>query len=145
MIRESTMTDPAVSAFERFKAEMLSNSPTLTDGLWADDVVVESPFAPPGRPNRTEGLAAFRQLAETGRRRLGLHFDGFGDEVVHRTGDPATIVVEYRLTATAPNGVTASLPFVAVVGVDAEGRINRWREYQDSAGMQQALATTGAG
>jgi ketosteroid isomerase-like protein len=134
------MSNDAVTAFERFRAEVLSNSPTLTDGLWADDLVVESPFAPPGRPNRIEGLAAFKELAEAGRRQLGLRFEGFHDVVVHETADPRTIVVEYRLTATAPGGGAGSLPFVTVLGVDAEGRIARWREYQDSAAMQAALA-----
>jgi hypothetical protein len=135
----------ATAAFERFKAEVLSNSPTLTDGLWADDVVVETPFAPPGRPNRIEGLAAFRAIAEAGRRQLGLQFEGFHDEVVHETADPRTVVVEYRLSARSPaTGATGSLPFVTVLGVDAEGRIDRWREYQDPAAMRAMLAAVGA-
>jgi ketosteroid isomerase-like protein len=140
------MSTAAASAFERFKAEVLSNSPTLTDGLWAEDVVVESPFAPPGRSRRIEGLAAFREIAESGRKQLALRFDGFHDEVVHQTADPSTVVVEYRLSATSPQtGASGTMPFIAVIGVDSDGRINRWREYQDAAGMKEALAAVSAG
>ena len=36
--------------FARFTEEVLGNTASLTPGLWADDVVVETPFAAPGQP-----------------------------------------------------------------------------------------------
>jgi ketosteroid isomerase-like protein len=130
----------ALAAFERFKAELLSNSPTLSEGLYAEDIVIERPFGPPGRPNRIEGLAQFRAQAEAGRKAMALRIDAFQDEVVHVVRDESTVVVEYRLLATRlDTGVSGSAPFVAVLGVDAEGRINIWREYQDAEAMKAAL------
>jgi ketosteroid isomerase-like protein len=106
-------------------------------GLWAEDVVVETPFAPPGRPRRVEGRAAVLEMARAGR--AALPFTLEMDEVtVHDTADPDVIIVEYALGAALP-GTTERLsaPFIGVLRA-RDGQIAHWREYQDTLSIAAA-------
>lgn len=107
--------------------------------LWAEDVVVEVPFAPPGRPRRFEGREAFRAYAAAGRAALPVRFDEVRNVVVHETTDPEVIVVEYELTGTVlPSGRRAAAPFIAVLRA-RDGQVAHWREYQDALAIAAAL------
>ncbi|MBF8192457.1 nuclear transport factor 2 family protein [Nonomuraea sp. K274] len=100
------------------------------DGLWAEDVVVETPFAPPGRPRRVEGRDRFLEIARAGRAALPFRLET-GEVTVHDTADPDLIIVEYDLGATLPGtGERVSAPFIGVLRV-RDGQIVLWREYQD--------------
>jgi hypothetical protein len=130
--------DPA-AAFARWQQEVLAHSPDLTPDLYADDVVVEAPFTGTGQPHRIEGLAAYAKFVRAGRASLPFRLTDFEDVLVHRTEDPATAVVEYRLSGQVA-GQVRSAPFLVVVTVDEQGRITRWREYQDRPAIVAALA-----
>jgi ketosteroid isomerase-like protein len=142
------MTEPADATtsssphelFERFQRNVLSNaSAGLTDDLTAEDIVVEWPFNPPGRPRRIHGRAAFQALAEQGRASLPVRFEAFRNVVVHQTTDPEVIVVEYDLTGTVTTtGRSATLPFVQVLKV-SDGQFVHVREYQNILAMAEAL------
>ncbi|MCT9933072.1 nuclear transport factor 2 family protein [Planotetraspora sp. A-T 1434] len=107
--------------------------------LNADDVVVEWPFNPPGRPRRIEGRAAFDAIAKAGRDALPVRFEEFRDVVVHETADPEVIIAEYELTGTIlTTGRQASAHFVTVLRV-RDGKIVHVREYQDVLAMADAL------
>ena len=63
---------------------------------------------------------------------------------MHETADPATIVVEYELAATmTATGLSAAAPFLGVLTVQ-QGRVTRWREYQNPLAVAWALEAAGA-
>lgn len=104
--------------------------------MCADDVVVETPFSPPGR-RRIEGRAAWAAYAEPAAAGSPLSIDAFRDVVVHRTEDPEVIVAEYTIEATAPDGRRGNARFVVVLRAH-DGEVTHWREYQDVAALTQA-------
>jgi ketosteroid isomerase-like protein len=128
-------------AFDRLRQQwFLADSATLDEDLFTEDVVVEMPFAAPGRPTRIEGRAAFVAFAQAGRAALPVRFDRCEITAAHRTADPDVIVVEYELGGTVTTtGATAAAPFVGVLRV-RDGRIAHWREYQHTLAIAQALA-----
>jgi ketosteroid isomerase-like protein len=110
------------------------------EDMWAEDVVVESPFARPGRPKRIEGRAEFRKIAEEGRAALPVTFEESNVIAIHDTTDPETIVVEYELVATLnATGERHSALFIGVLTA-RDGKVVRWREYQDTARIDAVLA-----
>ena len=116
------------------------DDPAAVDDLWAEDVVVEVPFAPPGRPKRFEGRDAFLAFARPGREALPVRIEDCRDVVVHDTADPDVIVVEYVLVGRSTiTGKQDSAAFIGVLRV-RDGKIAHWREYQDTMAMTAALA-----
>ncbi|MBO2453633.1 nuclear transport factor 2 family protein [Actinomadura barringtoniae] len=108
--------------------------------LLAEDVVLETPFAPPGRPTRIEGRDRFLAIAEPQRAALPVRFEAAPVLAVHDTLDPEVIVVEYELAGTiTTTGRKASAPFIGVLRA-RDGKIVQWREYQHTQAMAAALA-----
>ena len=64
---------------------------------------------------------------------------------IHDTSDPAVIVAEYELagTVTTTNS-PASARFAVILTVNQQGRITRWREYQDHHAIAEALQPHGS-
>lgn len=109
-------------------------------GLWAPDLVVETPFARPGAPARVEGGEKFKQIARAGRAALPVTFERCDIIAFHETTDPAVSVVEYELVASLnATGARHSARFIAVMTV-RDGKVVHWREYQDTARIDAALA-----
>ncbi|WP_246080057.1 nuclear transport factor 2 family protein [Nonomuraea mesophila] len=128
-----------MSAREAFDGLRRHISGEEVDGLWAEDVVVETPFAPPGSPRRVEGRERFLAFARAGRAALPARLE-MGEATVHDTADPGTIIVEYELGAVLPGtGERVSASFIGVLRV-RDGRIVWWREYQD---VLRVAAATG--
>ncbi|PRX44162.1 ketosteroid isomerase-like protein [Prauserella shujinwangii] len=106
--------------------------------LLADDVVVETPFAPPGM-RRHEGREAWLAYYRTSGAGLLVRFERFRELATYQTGDPEVIVVEYELTGTVTStGLRASVTCIAVLRVH-DGLITHWREYQDIPAITAAL------
>ncbi|WP_433829276.1 nuclear transport factor 2 family protein [Actinoplanes sp. CA-015351] len=125
--------------FERMRARWLAGETTFDGGMLADDVVVEMPFAAPGGPGRIAGKERVLAFTEAGRAALPVRFDDCRDVVVHKTADPDVIVVEYELAGThTSTGMTASAPFIGVLTARG-GKLTRWREYQHTLAIAQAL------
>ncbi|WP_018506008.1 nuclear transport factor 2 family protein [Parafrankia discariae] len=127
-------------AYARFQQVLLGNAPELADDLYAEDVVVEFPFARPGMRRCFEGRDAFRSFAAAaGGASSPVRFEEFRDVVIHDTTDPEVIIAEYDLagTVTTTNRQAAE-SFVLVLRVRA-GRIVHLREYQNVLGMAAAL------
>lgn len=131
----------ATQVLTRFFQHLTNNSDDLDEELWAENVVIELPFAPPGRPNRLEGREQFLALARQGRRALPAHFEEVRNVTVHHPTDtPEVLVAEYELVGTiTTTGKTASANFIGVMTVHA-GQITHWREYQNTQAMAEALA-----
>ncbi len=107
--------------------------------LLAEDAVIETPFAAPGRPRRFEGRDTFVAYAEGGRAALPVRFEECRDIVVHETADPEVLVVEYVLAGTVTTtGRRESAAFIGVLRV-RDGRVVHWREYQNTLGIAYAL------
>src|SRR4051812_8779821 len=122
------MTTPR-EVFALMSQRWLSNSAGVDRELLTEDVIVEMPFAAPGRPARIVGRDAFVAFAEAGRAALPVRFDECRTLAVHDTVDPAEVVVEYELVGThTVTGVTAAARFIGVLRTDG-GRIALWREY----------------
>ncbi len=107
------------------------------DELFAEDAVIETPFAAPGQPRRFAGRAAFLSYATPRRAAVPIRLTGPRHLVVHQTTDPEVLVAEYELGGSLPDGRTGSAAFIAVARI-RDGRITHWREYQDT----RALAAT---
>ena len=130
--------------FERMRAHWIANETTFDDDSLDPGVVLEMPFAAPGRPGRIEGREAVLAFVRAGQASLPFRFDDCRTLAVHETADPATIVVEYELAATmTATGLSAAAPFIGVLTVH-EGRITRWREYQNPLAIAWALEAAGA-
>lgn len=105
--------------------------------IWAEDVVIEVPFARPGRPRRYAGRQEFLDSTRESREAPPFRLDEMRDVTVHEAGD--TFVVEYELAGTVlTTGHQAAARFVVVARV-RDGRVVLWREYQDTAAFDAAL------
>jgi ketosteroid isomerase-like protein len=125
----------ARAVFEEFREHIFERRP---EQFWAEDVVVEQPFAA-GGPSRIEGRAAFLAKTEASRDSLPVEFEEMRNVVVHDTTDPDKLIVEYELTGTVlTTGKWASARFIAVMEV-RDGRMTLWREYQNTLAIAQAL------
>ncbi|MET8089614.1 nuclear transport factor 2 family protein [Micromonospora sp. NPDC005220] len=131
------MTPRAI--FDGMRAQWLANQSTFEADLLADDVVVETPFAAPGRPTRTEGKQQVLEYTQGSQAAFPVRFDDCRNVVVHETTDPEVIVVEYELVGThTATGVTASAPFIGVLRT-RDGKLAHWREYQHTVAIAQSV------
>jgi uncharacterized protein len=106
--------------------------------LLAEDLVVETPFAPAGM-RRYDGRELWLSYYRTSGAGLLVHFEQFRELATHQTSDPEVIVVEYELTGTVTTtGARSSVTCIAVLQV-RDGLIKHWREYQDIPAITEAL------
>ncbi|MDN3241771.1 nuclear transport factor 2 family protein [Glycomyces tritici] len=128
-----------LEVYRRMQEAVLSeHGPTLLPAeLLAADIVVETPFSPPGM-RRHEGREAW--LAFYASRPLPFRFEAFREITTLETADPEVLVVEYELTGTVTTtGLAGSAAFIAILRV-RDGEILHWREYQDVMAITQALS-----
>ncbi|MFJ2811019.1 nuclear transport factor 2 family protein [Kitasatospora sp. NPDC087271] len=105
-------------------------------GLWAEDGVMEFPFAPPGRPRRLEGKGAVADYMRDYPDHVDLH--GFPDLRIHETADAATIVAEMRgVGRVVKGGGPFEMTYIAVVTVRG-GRFAVYRDYWNPLVLQQS-------
>ena len=96
--------------------------------LFADDGVMEFPYAPDGAPSRVEGREA-----------IAAYMRPFPDHMevrdlprltVHTTTDPRTAVVEFTSRGRAvATDEPFELSYVVILTVGEDGRITRYRDY----------------
>lgn len=95
--------------------------------LFAEDAVIEFPFAPDGWPTRLDGRDAIADYM----RHYPDHIDlrEFPEVRVHHTTDPRTAVIEMRAVGrVVETGAPYDMSYVAVVTVD-DGLITSYRDY----------------
>lgn len=103
--------------------------------LWAEDGVMEFPFAPPGWPARLEGRAAVAAYMRDYPDHIDLH--AFPDLRIHQTADPDTVVVEMRgVGRLVETGAPFDMTYIAVVTVK-DGRFTSYRDYWNPLAVQQ--------
>jgi ketosteroid isomerase-like protein len=110
--------------------------------LLSDEVEVEFPFAPPGRPERLRGRENLRRYLEAVLARVA--YDSITSLVVYETDVAGTIVAEMIAgLRLLESNRTYSRRYVAVVRA-ADGRVVSYREYwnplalSDRAGAVEA-------
>ncbi|GGU29857.1 nuclear transport factor 2 family protein [Streptomyces coeruleorubidus] len=104
-------------------------------GLWAEDGVMEFPFAPPGRPRRLEGKEAVAAYMRPYPDHIDLH--DFPDLRIHRTTDPETIVAEMRgVGRLVKTGSPYDMTYIAVVTV-RDGLIASYRDYWNPLALDE--------
>jgi ketosteroid isomerase-like protein len=96
-------------------------------GLWAEDGIMEFPFAPQGWPGRLEGKEAIAAYMRDYPDHIDLH--DFPDLRIHQTTDPEIIVVEMRgVGRLVETDSPFDMTYIAVVTVQ-DGRITTYRDY----------------
>ncbi|MFK0181616.1 nuclear transport factor 2 family protein [Streptomyces xanthochromogenes] len=112
-------------------------------GLWAEDGVMEFPFAPDGWPKRLNDRAAIAAYMRHYPDQIDLH--DFPELVIHQTTDPKTIVVEMRgVGRLVKTGSPFDMTYIAVVTVEG-GRITSYRDYWNPlAVLEPGAAFTGS-
>lgn len=131
-------TSPATSPADLFRESLRLLLDKDIDGwvaLWHDEGVMEFPFAPDGWPKRLEGKAAVHDYIRDYPAHIDLH--AFPDLAIHRTEDPATVVVEMRAVGRlVASGAPYDMTYIAVVTV-ADGRFTRYRDYWNPLALPQ--------
>ncbi|MFI6770765.1 nuclear transport factor 2 family protein [Streptomyces sp. NPDC050355] len=104
-------------------------------GLWAEDGILEFPFAPRGWPGRLEGKESIAAYMRHYPDHIDLH--DFPDVRIHQTTDPETIVVEMRgvgrLVETAS---PFDVRYIAVVTVQ-DRHFTTYRDYWNPLAVQE--------
>jgi uncharacterized protein len=104
-------------------------------GLWAEDGVMEFPFAPQGWPERLEGKTAIAAYMRHYPDHIDLH--DFPDVRIHQTAAPETIVVEMRGVGLLVKSCRPfDMRYIAVVTVQ-DGRITSYRDYWNPLAVQE--------
>jgi ketosteroid isomerase-like protein len=125
------VTDGPLEIFEQFRLGLLDGWFMPDAELWAEDAVVEFPYAPDGRPQRFTGRAEFLAFAAAAQAEQPVSFDNFQILALRDAPDPQVLIAEYQLTGTATaTGERSSAVFVLKLRV-RDGLIAHWREYQD--------------
>jgi ketosteroid isomerase-like protein len=95
--------------------------------LYAEDVVIEMPFAPEGIPRRSQGREELRARLEAARGLL--RWEKTGNAVIHETADPEVIIVEFDIHGSlVASGRPVSMSYIMVVRV-RDGLIVHSRDY----------------
>lgn len=114
---------------------------------FAEDGVLELPFAPGGMPRRIVGRDAIRRTLEPSYRAArasGRKILEYRDLRLLETSDREVVTVELTLVGAHADGTRYELPFVQVIRVRG-GEIVEMRDYFDSLAMQSRLAPPPSG
>ena len=133
----STSTRPRQTV-ERFLKAVVSPTPGDMADCYADQVVIEMPFASglaPGRIETTREEIRQRFAAGAAARR----YTGLRDVRIHETADPDVLVLEYSLDGTRiSDSEPFTMSFVMVLTFRA-GLIAHSRDYTDPIAGARAL------
>ncbi|WNV92133.1 nuclear transport factor 2 family protein [Umezawaea sp. Da 62-37] len=114
-------------------------------GLFAEDGVLEFPFAAPGAPQRVDGRAAIEEYLRGYPDMLDVR--EVAEKVVHRTEDPEVVIVEMAVDGVVVATATPyRMRYIAVLTV-RDGEVRRYRDYWSPAAAAEIMggATTFAG
>jgi uncharacterized protein len=107
-------------------------------GYFADDAVMELPFAPGQMPKRYEGkdaVLAFQRFARDAFSTFTMDVDA-----VHETADPHVVIAEHHSDGVvAENGRRYQNRYVTVFAFDDAGKVVNWREYYDAGVVVRAF------
>jgi ketosteroid isomerase-like protein len=106
---------------------LLAHDMAAFAGLWAEDGVVEFPFAAPGYPARLEGRAAVEEYLRGYPDVLDIR--EIPQSVMHQTVDPEVVVAEFQAAGiVVSTGAPYRMSYIAVITV-RNNEIQRYRDY----------------
>ena len=106
-------------------------------GLWAEDGVLEFPFAAPGYPTRVEGRAAVTEYMR-GYPDI-LKIKEIPQPVMHQSVDPEVVIVEFEASGTVvATGAPYRMSYIAVITV-RDNEIQRYRDYWSPLAAAEAI------
>ena len=106
--------------------------------LYAEDTVIEMPFAPPGVPTVSDA-ATFTQRIKAMAGNRPWTFTSARDVRVHETTDPEVIVAEYSLHGTVTATGAPLVSTYAMVITVRDGKIVHSRDYGNPLATAAAL------
>ncbi|MFF0823135.1 nuclear transport factor 2 family protein [Micromonospora haikouensis] len=131
------MSHPATDLFHQAMDLLLAKDMAGFIALFADDAVLELPFAPAGQPDRVAGRAALHDYL-IGYPQL-LDVREITDVTVHETADPTVVVAEFTASGVVvATGRPYQLRYIAVLTI-RDGRIVRYRDYWNPQAAQELL------
>jgi uncharacterized protein len=95
--------------------------------IYADDVVVDLPYAPQHHTGKLDGKAHVLRFLTN----IGVYFEGvqIGEPTIYVTSDPNVIIAEYTGASTSKEtGLPYRQNYVSIVTVK-DGKISHIREY----------------
>jgi uncharacterized protein len=105
--------------------------------LWAEDGVLEFPFAAPGYPTRVEGRAAIAEYMRGYPDILSV--TEIPQRVIHQSVDPEVVIVEFEATgAVVATGAPYRMSYIAVITV-RNNEIAIYRDYWSPAAAARVL------
>jgi hypothetical protein len=106
---------------------------------FADDAVLEFPFAPGSMPRRYDGKTAAAEFMR-GARDLFSEYTGHPTAVYPVADDPTTVIAEVEgRGVVAENGRTYDQRYVIVMRFHDDGSLALWREYFDAGAVVRAF------
>lgn len=128
--------DP-VEVVDRALSLLLAHDMAGFADLWAEDGVLEFPFAAPGYPQRVEGRAAVREYLRGYPDVLDVR--AVPERVVHRTTDPDVVVVEFAADGVVvATGRPYRMRYISVLTVTG-GEIRHYRDYWSPLAAAEAM------
>jgi ketosteroid isomerase-like protein len=105
--------------------------------LWAEDGVLEFPFAAPGYPPVVEGRAAVEEYLR-GYPDI-LKIEAIPDPVMHQSIDPDVVIVEFEASGTVvATGAPYRMKYIAVITVRND-EIQCYRDYWSPLAAAEAM------
>lgn len=130
----SAPTSPADLYRHSLRLLLDKDIPAWVD-LWAEDGLMQFPFAPDGWPRELEGKEAIAAYMRRYPDTIDLH--DFTDLQIHQTTDPRTVVVEMRgVGRLVASGAPFDMTYIAVVTV-RDGRFASYRDYWNPLAVQE--------
>jgi ketosteroid isomerase-like protein len=109
-------------------------------GLWAEDGVLEFPFAAPGSPTRVEGRAAVTEYMR-GYPDI-LEMRDIPHKTLHQSVDPDVVIVEFEATGiVVATAAPYRMNYIAVITVH-NGEIQSYRDYWSPAAAADVMGGT---
>jgi ketosteroid isomerase-like protein len=106
--------------------------------LFAEDALMELPYAPGKREKRYEGkdaILGFQRFARDSFSSFAMTIDA-----IHETADPHVVIAEHRSDGiVAENGRPYRNRYVTVFTFDDDGLVTGWREYYDAGVVVKAF------
>ncbi|MDG4780330.1 nuclear transport factor 2 family protein [Micromonospora sp. WMMD961] len=131
------MSDNPAAVFHRGMELLLAKDMAGFIALFAEDAVLELPFAPPGQPRRVAGRADLHEYLINYPDLLDVR--EIHDRTVHETRDPEVVVVEFVASGVVvASGRPYELRYIAVLTIRA-GKLVHYRDYWDPIAAQELL------
>lgn len=136
-MQDSTAARSALEVTRRFLEVSSRGAYDELADLYAEDAVIEIPFAPPGVPRTSQGREVFRARFKSAEKVWRI--EGVDQVTVHETADPEVVIAEFRIhRRVRESGEQVSSEYIVVMTI-RDGLIRHSRDYADIIAGARAL------